>query len=292
MSSMKEFISHVSAARYWGVPYLEGIEATLPAGARRGEAAREITVFKPGQRYARKGCIVHLCESSLPKDAVVERKGQCIASPPFVFLQLATQWDLLHLILLGLQMGSHPPGKPHKTKAGVRRLEAFLEKTDGHRGHKRAVRALKYVANGSNSIMESLTYMMLSLPHSLGGYGLGKPLLNHGIPLGSAAQKRLGQKWCFVDLYYEDARLAVEYDSFLLHSTPEAQSRDMMRASALEAQGVQTLRFGTYQLYNKEACEEFAHNLAARIGKQIRIRTAKFPSAHDALRALLPQRPL
>ena len=44
----------------------------------------------------------------------------------------------------------------------------------------------------------------------------------------------------------------------------------------------------TIQLYNKDACRDFAYNLAARLGKRISIRTEKFDKMHTVLRDLLP----
>ncbi|MDR1797184.1 MAG: endonuclease domain-containing protein [Clostridiales Family XIII bacterium] len=110
------------------------------------------------------------------------------------------------------------------------------------------------------------------------------------VALGAEARRRLGQSRCFLDLYYPAAKLAVEYDSFEHHSTPAEQGRDMLRASALERQGISVLRFSAIQLYDRRACEEFARNLAARVGKRIRIRTGNFEAQHQELRKLLPVR--
>jgi very-short-patch-repair endonuclease len=136
--------------------------------------------------------------------------------------------------------------------------------------------------------MESMAYMILTLPHALGGYGLDDAVFNHEIKLKDERSKRLGQKRCFVDLYYKQAKLAIEYDSFAYHNSPLEQGKDLMRSAMLERQGLDLIRISTIQLYNKDACEEFAFNLAARLGKRIHIRASGFDEMHMLLRAILP----
>ena len=92
----------------------------------------------------------------------------------------------------------------------------------------------------------------------------------------------------FTDLYYRRAKLAVEYESFAYHSSPSVQGKDVMRSAVLERQGVNVMHLSTIQLYNKDACRDFAYNLAARLGKRIRLRTNRFEEMHALMRALLP----
>jgi hypothetical protein len=136
--------------------------------------------------------------------------------------------------------------------------------------------------------MESMAYMILTLPHALGGYGLDGAVFNHEIKLKDEAGKRLGQKRCFTDLYYKSARLAVEYESFAFHNSPWSLGKDVMRSAILDRQGVDVMRLSTFQLYDKGACMDFAFNLASGLGKRIQIRTRKFDAMHALLRALLP----
>lgn len=179
-------------------------------------------------------------------------------------------------------------GLKKKDKWTKRKLKTFIMKTSGHRGHLKALRAVKYIEDGSASIMESMTYMILTLPHALGGYALDGAVFNHEIKLKDEASKRLGQKRCFTDLYYKPAKLAVEYESFAFHNSPLEQGKDAMRSATLERQGVEVMHLSTIQLYDKDACMDFAFNLASRLGKRIQIRARKFNEMHVLLRALLP----
>lgn len=283
---MKEYLSNFSAAIVWDIPY---IEAVLGFKIAETDSAH-ITVSEHGARFRNNGKKVHSCELALPAGAVTTRKGRTVASPELLFLELAYKLSIHRLILLGLQLCSHPPGLPSEAITTKQKLNTFLAKTPGHRGHRKAIRAVKYVENGSASIMESLACMILGLPHTLGGYGLNGAVFNHEIKLKSEVRIRLGQSRCFTDLYYKQAKLVVEYESFAYHNSPSEQGKDMIRSSMLERQGIDVMHLSTIQLYDRDACRDFAYNLAARLGKRMQIRTKRFNEMHTLMRALLPER--
>jgi very-short-patch-repair endonuclease len=217
----------------------------------------------------------------------VSINGQLIASPELVFLQLAPKLNIHQLILLGLQMCSHPVGRPGQALTTKNRLSLFLSKTSWHRGHRKALRALKYIMDGSASIAESQAYMVLTLPHALGGYGLKGATFNHEIKLKDQARKRLKQNRCFVDIFYKPEKVAVEYDSFAYHNTPEEQGKDAQRSQILSRHGLKVMHMYTIQLYNIESCKDFAFNLAAELKRRIQNRAKKFSKMHTQLRSLL-----
>jgi hypothetical protein len=281
---MVKYVSYFSAAKMWDIPYIE----TVFGSKYENRDATDITVSEHNARFSNNGKKVHSCELVLPAGAVVTRNGMSVASPELLFLELASKLTIHRLILLGLQLCSHPPGIPSGAVTTKQKLNVFLTKTPGHLGHSRALRAVKYMENGSASIMESIAYMILTLPHSLGGFGLNGAVFNYEIKLKNGARIRLGQNRCFTDLYYRQAKLAVEYESFAYHKSPLDQGRDIMRSAALERQGIDVMRLSTIQLYDREACKDFAYNLAARFKKRMRIRTKRFDEMHVLLRDLLP----
>lgn len=283
---MKGYLSYLSAATIWNIPY---IEAVLGSEIVKTERIH-FTVSELSARSQKKDRIIHLCELDLPAGAVISIDGRMVASPELLFLQLAYKLNIHLIILLGLQLCSHSPGNPSGAITTKQKLTTFLAKTSGHRGHLKALRAVKYIEDGSASIMESIAYMILTLPHTLGGYGLDGATFNHEIKLKDEASKRLGQKRCFTDLYYKSAKLAIEYESFAFHNSPLEQGKDMMRSAILNRQGVEVMHLSTIQLYDKDACMDFAFNLASRLGKRIQIRAKKFDEMHATLRALLPAR--
>lgn len=281
---MRGYLSHLSAAKAWHIPYIEAVLGDEIVD----NSQNEVTVFEQDQRFSINGKKVHSCKLDLPAGAVAVQNGMTVASPELLFLELACKLSIHRLILLGLQLCSHPPGQPSMAITTKQKISMFLGKTIGHRGRRKAERALKYVENGSASIMESVVYMILGLPHTLGGYGLEGVVFNHEIKLFGEARKRLGQSRCFADLYYKKAKLAVEYESFAYHNSPSEQGKDIMRADALERQGIKVMHLSTIQMYDRGACKSFAYNLAARLEKRTQIRARKFDEMHASLRNLLP----
>lgn len=281
---MRRFLSHLSAAVYWNIPFIEAVLGSEIAEAKTAD----FTVTKVSERFQIKGCTIHLCKAPMPRGAVVERDGIMVASPELMFLQLTPKLNIHTLILLGLQLCSHPPGRPSQAITTKKKLTSFIVKASGHRGQLKAIRALKYIEDGSASIMESVAYMILTLPHALGGYGIRGATFNFEIKLKEQAGKRLGQDCCFMDLYYKSAKLAVEYDSFTFHNTPSERGRDAIRSVILNRHGIEVMHLNTIQLYDKNACTDFASQLAYRLGRRIQIRTGKFDEMNTLLRTLLP----
>jgi hypothetical protein len=281
---MKKYFCHLSAAKIWGVPYIY----TVIGDTYKETDPTNITVTKNNARFYVDGKKVRSCELELPAGAIVSRNGEMVSSPELMFLEFASELSIHRLILLGLQLCSHKHGKSYEAITTKEKLEKFLANTAGHRGHRKAMRAVKYVKNGSESIMESLMYMILTLPYALGGYGLDDAELNYRIEINSDVGKLLKKNCCYTDLYYRKAKIAVEYDSFAFHKSPMEQGRDNIRADALAAQGIQVVKMNTIQLYDRDACGLFAHNLAARLNKRIHIRTKNFDQMHTLLRELLP----
>ncbi|MFA5635787.1 MAG: hypothetical protein WC977_07760 [Anaerovoracaceae bacterium] len=281
---MNEYISHLSAATLWDIPYVE----TVFSSQISEPETVDITVSHRSAMSRIRGSRIHLCQGSLPAGAVVSRNGKMIASPELVFLQLASELSIHQLILLGLQLCSNPPGNPSAAITTKRKLKTFLAKTSGHQGQKKALRSVKYIEDRSASVMESLLYMILTLPHSLGGYGLDGAVFNYEIKLKDEAGERLGQKRCFTDLYYKSSKLAIEYESFAFHNSPSTQGKDSLRSAILDRHGIEVMHLNTIQLYDKYACEDFAFNLACRLSRRIQIRTKRFDEMNALLRALLP----
>lgn len=283
-TSMKQYFSLLTAAKIWGVPCIDIVTGNM----YKENDTEHITVTSNNARFCINGKKVRSCELALPAGAIVERNGKMVASPELMYLEFASKLSIHRLILLGLQLCSHQNGRSFDAITTKERLEAFIANISGHRGKRKAMRALKYVKNGSASIMESIMYMILSLPHALGGYGLDGAEFNYRIELKDDTKKYIRKNRCFIDLYYKQARIGVEYDSYSYHKSPLDQANDNMRCTVLARQGIEIMKMNTIQLYDKEACKLFARNLAARLNKRIYIRTKDFDEMHMLLRELLP----
>lgn len=287
---MSTYISHISAAYYWDVPYLHTV-----LGYQTTEQLRLVIESSPQQR----GCLSknervfsvstdnHYKLLSLPSYSMVVLNNELVASPELVFLDLALSLGFHRAVLLGMQLcSSDPDGRT--PLSSVEKLQGFLKECRGHHGYKAAYRAAKYIADNSWSVMESLLYMMLTLPHQYGGYGLKGASLNHEIKARRSNGLPAGHPF-FADVYWKEAKLVVEYDSFAFHNNAKAWMKDAKRATTLERSGYKICSINTSQLYNDKAFFEAALVIAEALGKRIQIRTPKFIAQKNALRGLLPR---
>lgn len=283
-----QYISHFSAAFLWEIPKLESVLTQEYVKKYKNDRVTDVTVNDLKFKSRRKSLNSHVCKLSFPRNAVTKVGKDFVASPEYVFLQLANELDFHRLILLGLQLCSHPPWRKSQALTTKRKIEIFLNNTPMHRGNRKAKQALQYVKNGSHSIMESILFMFLTLPSVYGGYGLKGAMFNYEIPLDNEAKAHLDKQRCFVDIFYPDSDLGIEYNSKEFHSSPLKQGQDALRSSILEYKGIDMMQVTSTQLYDRKACKVFAHNVASHLGKRIRNSSKKFDISHKKLRNLLP----
>lgn len=290
---MSSFISHISAAHSWDIPYLHvvlGYQSAEQLQALVESTPQQRSCLKKSERVFSSDTENHYKTLSLPHSSTVVHNNDLVASPELVFLDMARSLSFHRTVLLGMQLCSSNPARQTPLSTAEKLLE-YIERCDGHHGYKVARRAARYVADNSWSVMESLLYMMLTLPHKYGGYGLKGAALNQEIKerrSGTSSQNRL----YVADLYWKEAKLVVEYDSVAFHNNARAWMKDAQRATTLERSGYKTLSITTSQLYNAKAFFETAQVIAGILGRRIQIRTPKFVAQKDALRALLPKREL
>ena len=78
--------------------------------------------------------------------------------------------------------------------------------------------------------------ILLTLPTTLGGYGLPQPTLNPDIALADQARALYPHTTARPDLYWEHERFDVEYDGDA-HEGEASRTKDAGRRAALEAEG-------------------------------------------------------
>ncbi len=267
---VKKYLYGKPALDYWGVPAIRGkiepAEAIFP---------EEYVIFTDKPLYRPDRAVIHTCRIPGAEKYV---EGQA-CTLPLVFLQVALDYNIHELIYLGLQICSYREGG--RPRCTVEELRACAEELRGHRGRRKALRAIRYLKNDSRSPMESILYMFLRLPNALGGCGFKEIVLNEQIVLDR------GDKTYYADLYVPSRKLDIEYDSEEYHSSAPALSKDRERAAHLEAEGYRVVSVGFSQLSNLKAFQNLARQLARLIGKRIYIRARKFFESFIALRELL-----
>ena len=232
-----------------------------------------------------------------------------VSSPQLCFFQMAAELPLAKLIELGCELCStyslpaiseqgneQEPGVVDKTLyslpqlTNTKALKALTARMAGVNGQKNAARALRYVADGSASPMETILFLFLTLPHKIGGYGLPVPELNKRIDLGGLIRQgsqRAGKAFYKCDLFWADANVAIEYDSDLYHTGADRIANDSKRRFDLDALGIDVITVTRSQIRNAVEFDGMVKRIAKKLGRRLRYTNPDFPKARHELRRLL-----
>lgn len=212
------------------------------------------------------------------------------ASPELTFTQLGSTSTLIKLISLGYELcGTYTngPGCSHDAITTKRKLKAFAEKIPSVNGARRAQRAARYVLDGSASPMETAIAMELTLPYLLGGKNFPPPSLNKSMTLSKAASKIAGRRSLVYDLYWPEAKLAIEYDSRQFHSSDSARIKDSQKRAAAAEMGVSLISITERQYRNILEFDEITQMLARALEHEIRPRAKEYRQKRLLLRSQL-----
>lgn len=236
----------------------------------------------------------HTLVGALPRRAFVHmKKDVLLASPELMFVQLAASgdYDEIDLALVGYEIcgtyvldqdedswdGMINTTQPMTSTDKIQRMIAALS---GRTGVKKAAVALSLVNDGSNSPMETILALLLTLPQRLGGLNLGPITMNKHVATST------GDRW--VDVYFEGHNVGLEYKGREPHSL-EKVGRDDRRQNKLVSSGVTILNVWYEDLADSHLFDQLVSDIASALGKRIRSRSNKFNQRQRLLRQrLLP----
>ena len=291
---MKYFIGYESALEFWRSAYAEQEPQPSRAQIPLHRATIQSLDFenigilsKPvhliaadsASRTHDKNVVFHIMSAAAPPGSFVKANGIAyVSSPHLLFIQMARKLSLVELVLLGYELcgtytldKSDPRGfRNRKPIASVSSLQRFLDKAGSLHGIKKARRSLRYIADMSNSPMESIQAMLLFLPCSIGGMGIDRAELNGRIRVGTSKRPFAKGKTYRCDLLWRTHRIAMEYDSDSFHADPRSIARDSKRRTELIAAGYTVVTMTTSQLFNAREFEAAANLLIRRMGKKVR----------------------
>lgn len=220
--------------------------------------------------------------------------GFFIASPELCFAQLAKDASLIELIKLGFEFcgtysldPSQPRGfcnrKPLTTSESITKT---LEALPGN-CPKRARYAARFLQDRSASPMETCLALMLGLPASLGGYGLGLPYMNAEVSIAENQAQRTNYPRYHCDLYWAKQRVALEYNSREFHLNEKAAERDASRVNDLLGSGIKTVAVTRRHIADPSKMDVVAKSLASLMGKRVRTTYADIDERRTQLRKQL-----
>jgi very-short-patch-repair endonuclease len=315
---MNIFVTHETAIEYWrkhgtrrrslspkrqpsvapsAAPQVESVlqlanelELTLPIS---------ITVSTINARRKSKAVHSHLNSKALPTGSFLQiKQGDYVSSPELCYCMMAGKLSTVELALLGLEFcGSyslHPSASSlyyRDPLTSAKKLASFVALMAGAPWQQKALRALRYIVDGSASPMESILFLYLTLPCKLGGYALPQPKLNHRIVLPKSMRSNDNAHYV-CDFFWLSHNVAAEYDSNMFHTGANRIARDSKRRNILAYIGIDVTTITTKQLGSVAELDDIARKLARNLSVQLRaFERPGFRSAQLKLRRLLKSNP-
>lgn len=145
-------------------------------------------------------------------------------------------------------------------------LHAFVQKTEGMRGHKKLAHAARLVTGIAYSPFEVQASILLGAPRTQGGEGFGPFINNQRIALTQQAAKLAGQSTCYADIFFGGTEkhqdIDIECHGHMIHDGGAKAGLDANRTLALQSMGIEVMLLTSEQLYNPQRFEAFVNYLA------------------------------
>lgn len=279
---MEKYLSHYSALKHWNFPlahkyFRERLNDDLP---------KQFLVRENKARSFKNGIYTHVCTRNLPKNSLLKLDNeQKIVSPQLMFLQLASDFDIIETIILGYLLCAYPEGLFSKPLIDKSQLTKYISSVNLP-NKKKALRALKYVQEGANSIMEIFVAMFLSLPNALGGLAIPGGVLNYKVELDKLSARAIRKNNLYIDYCFPNQKTGYEYQGIFHNNTMDEDSN---RKMALKRMGYEIITITKTQLYDREKLTLWLIDAAKTNGKKLRIRTHRFIKYFDRIIELLPK---
>lgn len=220
-------------------------------------------------------------------------KETLVVTPELLFLELASMSDIddIELLRIGYELCGTYVLDPScdswdgftntsESLTSKRRILTFLERCTHLRGTARARKLARYLADGSNSPMETVTALIASLPHCMGGWGLGAIKMNQRVVTAD------GPKW--VDILFVNTHVGLEYKGRRSHSL-EHTMRDDRRQNRLTGTGITTFNIWYEDLAQERLCNRLMRDIARALHMRLRMRSQAYEARRRVLYAsLLP----
>lgn len=236
----------------------------------------------------------HTHSGRIPHHAICKlSEGLYVVSPEMMFLMLAKKTNLINLIALGYELVGSYVLSADDTRGfcqcdpltSTSKLERFIEHADGVDGVKNARLAVPCLIDGSASPMETFVSMLLCLPKRLGGYGLPKPQLNRKIELSSKQRYLMKREYMRADMMWEQAKLAIEYESNQWHSGEKKFIEDSKRRNDIRHLGFDVTTITLDEFKSDSSMDRIAADIARKLNRRRRTPSIKEIESRASLRA-------
>lgn len=217
----------------------------------------------------------HSCTVTLPKGSLIEvANGVLITNPCLSYIHETTRREYYDLLMLSYELtGSHQSmlcGMPLQYNVlplvSTKALQSYAKQNHSLYGSGKASKALIYTSDMSASPRETKLALLLALPSTRGGFGIGVPFLNYEVETTPAARIISGRRTLRCDLYYPDGMIDIEYQSREFHNEDDAQVRDSHRTTAFTVMGYTVFGITDDELGNVVATDVLAESIKNYLG--------------------------
>ena len=291
------------------VPSAAGAKALLEAlvpNLVEGADVLDVLVSTNSGRHQAKGLRAHLCTTKLPAGSfiLVDAMGIefYLCAPELVFLQMASEVELDHLIYVGFALCSsfrldeYAPGGcalrewSDAPLTSVARIRSYLKRVPaGTKGRGAALRALEHVRDGARSPYEIGLAMVIGMPLRLGGYALGETVMNPKVKVYDGVDVRGQVRWVTripdILVSARDSngvlrRVGVDYDARLTHGAPDRVAQDLDRRNLLAPnEDFRHITLGTQQVSNYVAFRREMDRIRRALGQRKKPRLVGDPDS-------------
>ncbi len=200
------------------------------------ESPLELGVFDRNKTRTRLRSRVRMLSRDLPADALVRVDPTLyFVGPELIVLQMASQRSDVELAQIIMELcGSYTPS-PVPDNNGktpclykvppvttIARIRAYVDRFRQRGGKQVLYSALGMALEGAASPAETNLALAMSLPRSMGGYGLPISSINASVSAPDDERNNVGGDSYALDVFWQDAYADLEYESTEYHLDPLA----------------------------------------------------------------------
>lgn len=217
--------------------------------------------------------------------------GIYLPQPEIALLQFARGRSLPEIIVEGTKLcgtfscgadaGANQRRPPLSSIAALKSASSVHDDVPGRVAVRRA---LSWILEGAASPREIALGLLMSLPNLLGGYALGRPVLNWPLDLGVRGSRMTEKSYYVADLCWPKNKLVLEYDSDEYHLASQQLHDDAVKRMVLESLGYRVISVTRLQMNSIEEMNRLALAVARHLARPVRFRVKGFQKKQSELR--------
>lgn len=237
---------------------------------------RHVLVPEEADGHVARGYRLHRWHGELPEGALLEVGPDIlVCSPEFCLFQLASTLSGAEFLRCVMALCARYVAGERKLEkrepvTTVERVRAFVEGCRGHRGYSKCRGLLRYARDNARSPKEIELHLLMTLPASMGGYGLSGDVLNYKVDLKGAVVDRPDRRNIEADLAWPERRVDMEYYG---HEHDETIPQDRRRSNMITA-----LRWFVVQVDSEQLSDPALLDITAREAARLLCRRVPEPT--------------